>query len=123
MQIEQLIDSIQKRPKMFVKEEKIEYIFYLLSGYCGANGKLSEEDINRKFCLWFGKWLILWIQNNVNVKHTSQTAFWYDDIKTISKSEQDEIKLFFDLCKYFFEDYRNNTGYFSWRKSKNKDII
>lgn len=117
MQIEKLIDSIQKRPKMFVKEEKIEYIFYLLSGYCGANGKLSEDDINRNFCFWFGKWLIIWIQNNVNVKYTPQTAFWYDDIKTISKSKQDEIKLFFDLCNCFFEDYENKTGYFSWRES------
>ena len=32
MQIEQLIFLIQKRPKMFIKEEKIEYIYYLLLG-------------------------------------------------------------------------------------------
>ena len=50
MQIEQLIASIQKRPKMFIKEEKIEYIYYFLIGYCAANNKLSDNDIERKFC-------------------------------------------------------------------------
>ena len=44
MQIEQLIISMQKRPKMFVKEERIDYIYYLLSGYCGANNKLLKDD-------------------------------------------------------------------------------
>lgn len=115
MQIKELISSIQKRPKMFVKEERIDYIFYLLFGYCGAHSKLSEDDMDRSFCIWFGKWLIMWIEDNVDAEYSSKTAWWYDDIKTIAKNEQDELNLFFELCNKFFEDYRNKTGYFSWR--------
>jgi len=118
MQIEQLIMSMQKRPKMFVKEERIDYIYYLLSGYCGANSKLSKEDddMDQRFCLWFGKWLVMWINDNVDAEYSPKTAYWYDDIKMIAKNRQDEVNIFFELCNIFFEDYRNNTGYFSWRK-------
>lgn len=115
MQIEQLIASIQKRPKMFIKEEKIEYIYYFLIGYCAANNELSDNDIEQKFCFWFGKWLIMWIEDNVNAEYVPRTAYWYDDIKKITKKGQNEITIFFDLCKSFFEDYKNKIGYFSWR--------
>ena len=33
MYIEQLIGSIEKRPKMYVQEEKIEYIYYYIFGF------------------------------------------------------------------------------------------
>lgn len=115
MQIEQLIDEIQRRPKMFVKEERIEYIYYLLSGYCGANCKLSDNDMEHKFRFWFGKWLRMWIEDNVDAEYAPETAYWYDDIKKITKKDQNELTVFFDLCKSFFEDYKNKTGYFSWR--------
>ncbi len=115
MQIEQLIDSIQKRPKMFVKEERIEYIYYFLFGYCAANNKLSDNDIEQKFCYWFGKWLIMWIEDNVDAEYEPQTAYWYDDIKNITRKGQNEVTIFFYLCKGFFEDYKNKIGYFSWR--------
>ena len=113
MQIEQLITSIQKRPKMFIKEEKIEYIYYLLSGYCGANKKISEDDMEQKFCSWFGKWLVMWIEDNIDAEYTPKTGYWYDDIKIIAKDEDKEVEVFFDLCKGFFSDYKNKVGYFS----------
>lgn len=116
MRIEQLIASIQKRPKMFVKEERIDYIYYLLSGYCGANSKLSEDDMERKFCFWFNKWLIMWIVDNVDSEYLPKTAYWYDDIKALAQDEQDEVNTFFKLCGIFFEDYKNKSGYFSWRQ-------
>ncbi|MCM1097616.1 MAG: hypothetical protein NC427_06075 [Ruminococcus flavefaciens] len=114
MQIERLIKSIQKRPKMFLKEEKIEYIYYLLSGYCGAN-RVSEDNMDCMFCTWFRKWLIMWIVENVDEKYSVKTAYWYDDIKAIAQGKQEEIKMFFELCDLFFEDYKNKVGYFSWK--------
>lgn len=115
MQIEQLIISIHKRPKMFLREERIDYLYYFLSGYCGANNKLSEDDMDRKFCFWFSKWLVMWIIDNVDSEYSPKTAYWYDDIRIITKKGQDEMNMFFELCNMFFEDYRKKIGYFSWR--------
>ena len=105
MQIEQLILTMKKRPGMFVKEEKIEYIYYFLLGFCGANKNYIADGMDHKFSLWFGKWLL--------------TAYWYDDIKTLAKNETNEVRLFYELCENFFLEYRNKMGYFSFR---NDDI-
>ncbi len=115
MYIEQLIDSIKKRPKMYVKEEKIEYIYYYILGYCSANHQFSADDMDKMFCCWFWKWLIKWIEDNIDSKYQTKSAIWYDDIKEIAGDEQKEVKLFFELTKYFFEDYKNKKGYFELR--------
>ena len=101
---------------MFIKEERIDYIYYLLSGYCGANNKLEGDDMEQKFCYWFSKWLRMWIVDNVDSGYLPKTAYWYDDIKMIAKNEKDEVDIFFELCNQFFEDYKNGSGYFSWKK-------
>lgn len=114
MQIEHLIFSIQNRPKMFVKEERIDYLYYLLSGYCaGIND--SPDEMDQKFCCWFGKWLMIWIERNIDANYIPQTSYWYDDIKVIAKDDHNEVMLFYDLCSQFFEDYKNKTGYFGWK--------
>lgn len=72
--------------------------------------------MDQRFCLWFGKWLLMWIHDHVDAEYIPESAYWYDDIKRIAKKEQDEVTVFFELCSLFFEDYRNKEGYFSWRK-------
>ena len=116
MYIFNLIMSIKQRPKMYLKEEKIEYIYYLLSGYCGANNLEKKDDIDSKFMIWFGKWLIWWIQENIDKDYEIKTAFWYEDIKRISKDENNECVLFYELCQKFYDDYMDKKGYFEWRK-------
>lgn len=115
MQIEQLIHSMKKRPGMFVKEEKIEYIYYFLLGFCGANKYYITDGMDHKFSLWFGKWLLMWIENNIDSEYAPKTAYWYDDIKTLAKNENNEVRLFYELCEEFFLEYRNKMGYFSFR--------
>ena len=115
MKIEQLIYEIQKRPGMFVKEERLDYIFYLLSGYCGANHALpeTEDTVERNFSVWFNEWLLMWIENNIDKEYTPKTLYWYDNIKEIVQSGENEFDVFFELCKSFFEDYKDKKGYFS----------
>lgn len=113
MGIEETIALMQKNPKMFVQEERIDYIFYFLDGGCAV---MQSDDIERHFTCWFGKWLIKWIEENFDKLYTPKTVFWYEDIKFIAKDEQNDLKVFFDLCKLFFADYHNKAGYFSWRK-------
>ena len=98
---------------MFVKEERIEYIFYLISGFCGANSNLPANNINHRFDYWFWKWLLGWIKTNIDSKYEPTTSFWYLDIKAIAGGEENEVPLFYDLCEKFFDDYRNRRGYFS----------
>ncbi len=102
MQIEQLIFLIQKRPKMFIKEEKIEYIYYLLLGYSAATSALSDE-IDQKFCCWFGKWLMMWIERNIKANYIPKTAYWYDDIKVIAKMIIMKLHYFMSYVKNFLK--------------------
>lgn len=116
MRIKELLHNMQIRPKMYVREVRMDYIFHFLMGYCGGeNAKLPDDSMDRKFCCWFGKWLIPWIENNVDANYRPTSAAWYDDIIRITPDGQNEVDLFFDLCEKFFEDYENKTGYFSWR--------
>ncbi|MCH5267595.1 MAG: hypothetical protein J1E62_04540 [Lachnospiraceae bacterium] len=113
MNIETLIEAMKKRPKMFVEEEKIEYIFYFLFGYCSSN---LDDDLDKYFCMWFGKWLIRWIKEHIDEQYVPKTALWHHDIKMIAGDKQDEAKFFYDLCDEFFEDYRKRRGYFAQNK-------
>lgn len=116
MRIEKLIDSMQRRPGMYLLEERIDYIFHFLLGYCGANSDFLEDDnMDRRFCSWFWKWLLIWIEDNVDSEYQIKSACWYEDIRKIAGDEQKAVTLFYDLCKMFFEDYKEKRGYFSWR--------
>lgn len=111
MQIEDIIKAIQKRPKMFVDEEKIEYIYHFILGACFTN--VCGEDINRKFSCWFWKWLEIWIRENINPHYFSETASWCDEIKMIANEDEEAVRLFYELSQKFFDDYHNKKGYFS----------
>ena len=107
MYIRHEISGMQSKPKMYVREVTIEHIYYLLSGISIAFSELPKDSLDRNFMDWFGKWLIRWINSNINPEYSPQTAYWYDDIKKIAENEQDEVELFFRLCQLFFEDYDN----------------
>ena len=115
MEIEELIDAIQRRPGMYLLEERIDYIFYFLFGYCRANSELEDDNMDRRFCYWFWKWLLMWIKDNVDSEYQIKAMVWYEDIRRIAGDEQKAVTLFYDLCKMFFEDYKEKRGYFSWR--------
>ena len=118
MRIKELIHSMQIRPKMYVTEVRLDYIFHFFLGYCGANSKLPGDEMDRRFCGWFCTWLFLWIENNVDTDYRPQSAAWYKDIIQITPDGQNEVDFFFDLCEKFFEDYENKRGCFSWRNEK-----
>lgn len=126
MRIEELINAIPQRPKMYLTGKRLDYLQNFLLGYCGANAghaedarlhnlTFPEDDMDYQFNGWFSKWLIQWIDENVDAEYVPESVLWLDNIRAIAKEDQDEFDLFFELCNLFFDDYRNKTGYFSWR--------
>ena len=112
MYIEETINSMKRRPGMYVKKENVEYIYYFIAGNCLACQYLSEDEMDKMFSSWFGKWLLQWIEENINPMYNPMKSFWYLDIKAIAGGEENEVPLFYELCEKFFEDYRNRRGYF-----------
>ena len=49
-------------------------IIYFLFGYCYANSELPKDDINHHFCAWFGRWLLMWIEENVDEDYSPETG-------------------------------------------------
>ena len=113
MYIEEAIGVLRKRPGMVVSKNTIEYIYYFIAGNCVAGQFLECDEMDKMFSSWFGKWLLQWIEENINPMYTPMTSFWYLDIKAIAGGEEKEVPLFYELCEKFFDDYRNRRGYFS----------
>lgn len=105
---------------MYVKEERSDYIFYFISGYCSALVSDKDSDVNKKFNLWFLKWLEQWMTDNDIENNIPNTLFWYDYIRCLTKDGKSELKVFFDLVNLFFEDYNNKRGYFEWLKEEDE---
>ena len=113
MEIMDRINRMRRRPGMFFREERIDYIFYDICGYCQGCYKYAEDDMDKSFHVWFGKWLMLWIVDNFDSKYTFKTVFWYEDIKAIAaQTGQDEVTLYYELCELIFDDYINKNRYF-----------
>ena len=54
MNLKELSNLIQKRPGVFVEEERLDYVYYLVCGHlgCNLNNKMNyKEDLN--FCSFF----------------------------------------------------------------------
>lgn len=118
MHIEQLIHAIQQRPKMFMKDVRLDYIYYIIAGYCGAQRDDAENILDKKFCGWFTKWLQIWIQENSKIDTLPNSTWWYETLLMSSENEEEAIKLFFDLCELFFNDFYHKRGYFAFRLSE-----
>ncbi len=108
---------------MFIHEEKINYIYYLLEGYCAASSKHNSSiEMDKKFSFWFYKWLNDWLKFNYDEYYqlqTLKTYCWGEMLKEITKSEEEAIQLFYKLCEQFFSDYEEGVGYFEWRNTEN----
>ena len=113
MHIEQLIQSMKKRPHMYVDEVRLDYIFYVIMGNCGANHHYETDELDRYFCVWFGKWLEKWIVDNIDPDYQMSSFMWYKTIEEIVPAEENSVEMFFGLCDMFFEDYKNSKGYFA----------
>lgn len=115
MYIMDLINSIQKRPLMYVQEEKIDYIAHLLMGYCiAASHNNAPSEMDKNFWAWFGYWLDDWMKVNYSNSYEVKTLYWHEILKDITDDEREAVELFYRLCKQFFKDFKQKNGYFNW---------
>ena len=104
MDIKTFISSIQNRPKMYVEEIRLDYIFYLIFGFLGSNminGSIYNTD--QKFKIYFSDWVLNWITNNIDKSYEQKSFFWYHYLCDVTNSEEEAVELFFKLSSIFFE--------------------
>lgn len=107
MSIEKFIKAIRNRPLMYVEKLEINYIYYLVIGFLGSN--LMKGDIykiDRIFHKHFVGWVIKWVQENVDSNYVKKSFYWHHIFIAITDSEEDAVKLFFELSEKFFEEYQ-----------------
>jgi len=105
MNLMELIDSMEKRPKMYVMPVKIEYIFYFIFGYLWRK---DLDDIERTFRSHFHYWIVDWIVKNIDNKYEMESFLWYHAFISVTKGDQEAVDLFFKASREFFDDYKNN---------------
>ena len=104
MNIKEYLSAVQNRPRMYLEEERLDYLYHLILGYVGsnlANEKNYKEDL--KFVSYFSRWLLAWVRSHMNQNYEPKTMIWYHAIKDVTSSENEAIELFFKLCDEFFQ--------------------
>ena len=116
MNVKEFIKSIQKNPKMFVDEVRIDYLDHLIVGFFVClKGNNNAVDIDLQFHAHFTRWLVKWIQKNIVKKYEQKYFSWSQTLKdiNITSDEIETVKLFFELCDKFFE--KNENKEFSYK--------
>ena len=105
MNIKEFISAIQKRPKMYVEEVRVDYIYYLVSGFLGSN-LINESgcSIDRKFKAHFSNWVLEWVRKNVDESYDRKSFFWYQILNDVTRNENEATDLFFKLSNIFFQE-------------------
>ena len=114
--IKNLIVSLQLRPKMFLKEEKLDYVYYLLTGYITHLFESMEcqhfiernENFQRDFLSWVMDWAL--IKFNKNYAEGNEFLFWYQIIEQNTNSNEEAMKTFYELSRQFFLE-----RFFNWK--------
>ena len=95
MNIKDFINAIQNRPKMYVEELRLDYIYYIIIGFLGSN--LMNKN-------YFPNWLLEWVRKNKNEYYEKRSFYWYHILIDVTNSEEEAIMLFFELSDKFFEE-------------------
>lgn len=104
MDIKEFIAAIQNRPKMFVEEVRLDYLYYLIFGHLGSNLMKEYSDIDKKFSAYFYNYVLEWVRKNVDENYERNSFFWYHIIRDVTNTEEEAVDLFFKLSEKFFED-------------------
>jgi len=109
--IEEKISNIRKRPKMFVYEIRLDYIYYLIAGSLGSNmGSPDVQDIDIAFKHDFNQWVEEWIYEKKEIDFRRKVVVWYKIISSCTNGDDEAVNLFYQICDEFFEAYHKKNG-------------
>lgn len=106
--IEELISSIKKRPRMYVYEVRVDYIYYLLVGCLISNLRsVNAQRIDYVFKRDFIEWVIQWLYKNkeVDFRVRNKIILWYQMISECAHDDEEAVNLFFQISEEFFAEY------------------
>ena len=119
--IEQMIAGMEKRPGMYLPEERLDYIYCMIGGYCTGKrcasqlDEIDESDMEQQFDLWFWKWLMRRIEKTLGYERLPDRGHWYHYVEVLA-GEGDAVKAFYQLSKEFFAEYHARKDDLSWKK-------
>ena len=106
MNIEKLLEYMEKRPYMFIGELNFDYLFHFINGFLYHKGFSQEIDtINKFFERKFDEWVQKWIENDKNILFEEERDYHYY-IQNVCETQEECFELFFKLCHIFFDELR-----------------
>ncbi len=103
MNIECLIQQVQKRPGMFVGCIALEPVCHFISGFLYNNIVTNRADhIDIMFKEQFHEWVRIEIEKKYNIQYEKNHNYLYYITKTCQDSKQ-SLEEFFVLCNSFFK--------------------
>ncbi len=110
MHIQELIQNMKKRPLMYIKEVRLDYIEHFLLGFSYSVLKKDENEIDKLFHGYFQKYVIKWIRDNIDADYQVDSLWYHTSIRDITEGESQAVELFFKLCEEFFDEYNEIGG-------------
>ena len=104
MNIKQLVESIEKRPLMFMEEKNVTYLYYIIWGYMiGKGGRDNNCDIDIRFRDEFSPWLRKQLKKH-NKNYDYENYTWNKALESITNTSQEAFDMFFSAFWAFFEE-------------------
>ena len=108
MNVKEFIKLIKKNPRMFVDENRMDYIEHVIYGFVSCNLLNKRGDnVDMQFHTFFWKWMVTWIKINIDGNYEEKYYSWNKTLKDVTSNEAEAIELFFQLCDLFFDEYEN----------------
>lgn len=110
MNVDELIQRIEKRPGMFVGNENLEAISHFIGGFLYSritSDKMSYVDI--AFKEQFHEWVKNTLEQNFAIQFDEERDYVYY-ITEVCKDDQERAKVFFELCADFFDEVRGRSN-------------
>jgi len=113
--IEELIKNMSIRPRMYVLSVKVEVIDSFIRGFLYSdrirydNYVFDYASADCVFASFFDKWVFQWVINNINKDYKLESLSWTVMLKSVTKDEDEAVKLFFLLSDIFFQCFHEKA--------------
>jgi len=109
MNIEQLINTVKKRPGMYVGCLELQPISFFIDGFMYNNVSSDKmEIVDIEFREKFDDWAREQLGKKYNIEFEKCRNYFYY-ITQVNQNPEEGLKIFFDLCDEFFEEFHKKV--------------